>query len=339
MKEVRKIEISWSTIFKILVAVLIVYFLYSLKEIFLWFLFSLILSFLATPAIEFFERKKIPRVFATFLVYFLVLGTFALLIFFISNSLADELQNLVKFLPSYLTEVKKWFEKLPFGNFRLVEVFEKNLQEALEPMAKNIFRFLMTIFGGVFTIFTIFFLSFFFSLEEKKVKNAIRSFFPKEAEAILGLWQKIQVQVSGWFFSRILGCLLVWFLTYLSLFLFKVDYAFSLSLFAGMTNLVPILGPILAGFVIFIFALLESWWQAVFSLVAFILIQQIEGTIFLPILTQRFVGLSPLLVLLSLIIGGKLLGILGAILAIPFTAVLKEIVLIFLKREDEFEAG
>jgi predicted PurR-regulated permease PerM len=98
-----------------------------------------------------------------------------------------------------------------------------------------------------------------------------------------------------------------------------------LSLIAGSLNLIPILGPIVSGILILLVALLFSFQKALFSLLAFILIQQIDGNILGPILTRKFVGLSPFLTLVSLLIGGKILGIWGAIFAIPLTAVIIEL--------------
>ncbi|GAI37440.1 unnamed protein product, partial [marine sediment metagenome] len=98
---------------------------------------------------------------------------------------------------------------------------------------------------------------------------------------------------------------------------------------------IPILGPIIAGAVAFIFVALDSWLKAIFVLIIFILIQQIEGNILTPVLTKKFVGLPPVLVLISLAVGAKLLGILGAILAIPLAGILFEFLRDFLKKKKE----
>ena len=168
------------------------------------------------------------------------------------------------------------------------------------------------------------------------MEKAIRLFFHKKHEdSALNVWSKSQQKISGWFGARVLCCIFVGLATFLALKLFKIDYAFSLGLFAGITDIIPILGPLFAGAVITILVFLEDWLKAVFVLGAFILIQQIEGNILNPILSKKFIGLPPVLVLISLIIGAKLWGLLGAILAIPLAGILFEFIRDFLKKKKE----
>ena len=159
---------------------------------------------------------------------------------------------------------------------------------------------------------------------------------PKKYEAyVMALWERSQTKVSGWFGSRVLVALFVGVAVFITLSLFNVKYAFVLALFAAVLDFIPVLGPIFAGAVIFSFVVLDSWLKALFVLIVFILIQQIEGNIISPVLTKKFVGLPPALVLLSLAVGAKLLGILGAVLAIPLAGILFEFLRDFLKKKKE----
>ena len=108
---------------------------------------------------------------------------------------------------------------------------------------------------------------------------------------------------------------------------------------AGSLNFIPVVGPILAGILIFLIVSLDSIPRAIWALVAFILIQLIEGNILTPILTKKFIGLPPVLVLISLSIGGKLWGILGAILAIPLAGIIYEFLKDFLEKRKVEKAG
>jgi predicted PurR-regulated permease PerM len=180
----------------------------------------------------------------------------------------------------------------------------------------------------------VFFLSIFISLEKGIGERIIRFFSPREKEEkFVEVFKNCQEKVSAWFASRILSCLFVFVLVLLSLKIFKVAYAFSLSLTSGFLEIIPILGPIVSGILIFLISFLESLKKAIFSLLAFILIQQIEGSILAPILTKKFVGLSPFLTLVSLLIGGKILGFWGAIFSIPLAAMVVEIAKEIFKKE------
>jgi len=118
----------------------------------------------------------------------------------------------------------------------------------------------------------------------------------------------------------------------------NIKYAVSFGLLAGVSDIIPIIGPIFAGAIIVMFCALESWVKALIMLVIFLLIQQIEGTILTPILTKRLIGLPPVLVIIALMIGGRLWGVLGAVLAIPLFGLLYEFSSHFLKRRKEIQA-
>ena len=132
-----------------------------------------------------------------------------------------------------------------------------------------------------------------------------------------------------------MACFFVGITSYLALLILKVDYPFILALFAGVTNIIPVIGPIIAGVVISLIAALDSFWIAMVILLIFIVIQQIEGNILTPILARKFIGLPPALVLISLMVGGKFWGILGAVLAIPLAGIIFEFTRDFLKKRKE----
>jgi len=163
-------------------------------------------------------------------------------------------------------------------------------------------------------------------------------FAKRHEDVAFSVWEKSQKKISGWFGARVICSIFVGLASFLALKLFKIDYAFSLGLFAGITNIIPILGPLFAGAIITIMVLLEDWFKAIFILIVFILIQQIEGNILNPILNRKFIGLPPVLVLIALIIGGKLWGLLGAVLAIPLAGILFEFIRDFLKKRKEEKA-
>ncbi|GAI02508.1 unnamed protein product, partial [marine sediment metagenome] len=117
----------------------------------------------------------------------------------------------------------------------------------------------------------------------------------------------------------------------------KLNLALILSLLAGIFDFVPIVGPLLAGLVITFIVALTSVFQALFVLIALVIIQILEGNLVLPLLFKKFVGMPPALVLIALAIGGKLWGILGAILVIPLAGIIFEILRDYLEKQRQRE--
>jgi len=337
----RVLDITWGTILKIGVAFLIFYLLYLIRDILIWFIFALIISILFNPAIALLQKRRIPRFLATFLVYIFVFGILGFSIFLIAPIFISEIQQFRELLPLYLEELAPpWREFLDLGVFEIFELFPENFQEWLVGASAGILSALAAIFGGFFATITIFTLAIFLSLEEKGVERTIKILSPKKHEQeVLNLWESCQIKVSGWFGVRILACIFVGIASYIALWLLRINYPFILALFAGVTNIVPIIGPLIAGIVIALIAALDSWLRAFLVVIIFILIQQIEGNILTPILSKKFIGLPPALILISLLIGGKLWGILGAILAIPLAGIIFEFTRDFLKKRKESETS
>jgi len=336
MNQDKVLDISWWTILKIGIGIIGFYILYLIRDILIWFIFALIISILFNPAIDFLQKKKIPRVLATILIYFLIFGILGFSIYLIAPAFTSEIQQFTQLFSQYFEKLTPTLKQLGIGAFKNLESFALTFQEWLKSASANIFSAIAAIFGGIFAALSVLAISLFISLEEKGIEKAILFFTPKKYEAqVLTLFEKSQEKVAGWFEARILCCLFVGLMTFTALKLFNINYASSLSLFAGVIDIIPILGPIFAGLIITILAALDSPLKALFILIVFILIQQIEGSLLSPILTKKFIGLPPVLVLVAVLIGGKLWGILGAILAIPLFGILFEFLRDFLKKRKE----
>ncbi|RLC35432.1 MAG: hypothetical protein DRZ76_00040 [Candidatus Nealsonbacteria bacterium] len=341
MENHKILDISWGTILKIAVASLAFYILFLVRDVIIWIIFALIISVLFSPAINFFHKKGIPRGIAVVLVYIFIFGILGVSIWMIAPVFGKEIKSFSDDFRVYFEEISPLLKGLKIEAFESFEKFTLAVQNWLADASTNIFTALGAIFGGIFAAITIFTIALFISLEDKGVERMVAIFTPKKYEAfVLTLWEKSQRKVSGWFGARIISSIFVGLMTFVvcSEYVLKIDYAVSFAFFAGVTNFIPIIGPLAAGVIIALLTALDSWLKALFVVAAFIIIQQIEGNILTPILSKRFVGLPPVLVLIALIVGGKLWGIMGAVLAIPLAGILFEFLRDFLKKRKEEKA-
>lgn len=339
MNQDRVLDISWVSILKVGIAVFAFYILFLVRDILIWFIFALIISILFNPVIDFLHKRKIPRVVSVIFVYIGTFGIISLLIFLIAPLFIFEIQNFSQILPEYFEKVSPPLKALGIQAFEDIESFLELINKSLEKITANVLSVAFAIFGGIFSTIFILTIAVFLSLEEKGVEKTLSLLFPKKYEFFaFNLWQRSQKKVSGWFLSRILASLFVGGASYFAFLVFNTNYPFSMGLLAGVLNFIPIVGPIVTGFLIFILVSLDSTLKAIFVLIAFTLIQQIENNILTPILTKRFVGIPPVLVLISIVVGGKLLGLLGALLAIPLAGILFEFLRDFLKKRKEEES-
>lgn len=333
MDQQAALNISWRTIFKLSVAIVSLYVLFLIKDIIIWFVFAFILGILFNFLIDILEKKRIPRVVAVIVLY---LGVFALLSFFIYKTAPLILSEFKEFsgnLPQYLQRVSPIFEKFGVEAFKNMDVFTETVQVNIEKASGNIINALFSIFGGVSSTVLVITLAFFISLEKDFVKRLLNVLSPpRYKEYLLKLWGRAKRKVSGWFITRIIGAVFVGSAGWLILSIFNVKYSFTLGLLAGILDLVPIIGPLIAGFFATVIVALNSPLQALFVATGFIAVQQIENSLLLPVLSKKFIGLPPVLVLVAFAVGGKLWGLAGAILAMPLAGVLFEIFKDYLAR-------
>lgn len=334
----KVLDISWGTILKISIAILSLYIIYLVKDILIWFIVALIISILFNPAINFLERLKIPRVLGVTFIYVVVFGILGLVIYGTTPLFISEIQQFSQLLPQYLGKISPLFQSFGLPVFEDIESFTQALSGDLDKIAASFADAIFAIFGGI--ISTVFILSMviFISLEKTPVERGFRLLFPKKYENhFLNFWEKTQLKVSGWFLTRILACLFVGVLSYFAFLLFNTKYPFSLGLLAGVLNFIPVVGPIITGVLIFLIASLDSLLKGAFVLIVFTLIQQVENNILTPILSRKFIGISPILVLITLAVGGKLFGLLGAILAVPLGGIFFEFLKEFLQKKKKEE--
>ena len=335
----KVLDISWGSIFKIAITLVIFYILFLIKDILIWFIFAVIISILFDPAIKFLQRFRIPRILAVILVYAVVFGVLGGSLVLTIPMFVDEIQEFSTLFPQYFETLAPFLQGLGVEAFESMESFTNSLGTVLQEASSDILSALALIFGSIGSTLFVLTIALFLSLEEKAMERFIGLLAPKRLEGyVLSLWERSQIKVAGWFGSRILTCIFVGIAVFITLYLFDVKYSFILALMAAIFDFIPVIGPFIVALLAFILVALDSWLKAIFVLVAFFLIQQIEGNILSPILTKKFVGLPPVLVLISLSVGAQLLGVLGAVLAIPLAGIVYEFLRDFLRRRKEEKA-
>ncbi|MDD5146413.1 MAG: AI-2E family transporter [Candidatus Pacebacteria bacterium] len=336
MDKKNSLHLDNGTILKVCLAVVLLYALYLVKSVIIWFIFALIIAILFNYIIDALDRKKIPRIISATVLYF---GVFALIgwgIFKTAPLMAAEVQEFYGNLPIYLKKVSPIFEKFGISNFKNTKVFMQTLRDNLDSVSGSFTDALASIFGGASVTALVFAMAFFISLERKFMERFLATFFsPQHHEYLFGLWRRSRKKVSGWFISRLLGVVFVSITMLAILMVFNVKYAFLLAVGVGLLDFLPILGPLVAGFLLFAIVSLYSFSQAVFVVIAFTIIQELENHLLFPLLFKKFIGISPVLVLVAFAIGGELWGFAGGILAIPMAAVVYEIIKDYLGKKRQ----
>lgn len=338
--DLKKIDISWSAIFKILAVLIAIYFLYLIKSLLVWFVFALVISILFEPAIEMITKRKISRFFAVIFVYFLIFGLFSLLIYVSLPFLISEIQNFSQVFPqkfpAYFEKASPVFRELGLEKTSIIENILDIIKKPFLGMSQDIFSTIMIIFGGLFSAFFTISMAIFISLEKGFIEKALKLFFPnKYEEKILNLWEKSKEKVIGWFLMRIIGVIFVGLSSFLAFRLLGINYPISLAAIFGFSDFIPIVGPTVGAIFIFMIVASEDIFKAILILIAMSIIQAVENLVLFPAISQKMIKVSPILVLLGLFVGGEIWGVAGVILFVPLLAILFEFFKDFLSEKKD----
>ena len=280
------------------------------------------------PVVLFLKKQKIANVLATLIPYLVLLAFFMLLIIPLLPFLTSQIQLLVKDFPQYVENAAR-----VMGFNVDYSSFNTSISDSLSGIGKNIFLITGKAINIVFSALTIFVISFYLLLYRDSFKLSIVKVFPKEKrEKVEDVLHKIEKKLGAWARGQVVLSVIIGVFTWIVLTLLQMDFALPLAVAAGILEIIPTAGPILASIPAIIVALTISPALALVVAISYLIIQTIENNILVPKIMEKSVGLNPVVVILAILVGGTLMGVIGALLAIPF---LSALIIILVSAEDE----
>jgi len=287
------------------------------------------------PAVEGLERRNMRRGFAVGLVLAAVLTFFVGFGFAVVPPIVEQVQELAEQAPDFVEQLR--------DNERIASLDERfGLLDRAGQTLEDPERIGVTAAGGVlglgrfvvgafFSALTVLIVTLYFLANLPSIKANAYRLVPRTRRARVGLLtDEILTRVGGYVAGAVTIAGLSASLTYLLLQVLGVDYAIALSMVVFLTGLIPLIGATIGAFLITGVALFTSVQAAVVVAVWFLVYQQVENYFVYPRIMQRSVDVSPAATVVAVLIGGSLLGVLGALLAIPIAAavqlVLNEVV-------------
>ncbi len=299
----------------------------ELRTLALAFFLSLILMTALNPAVNRFS-KVMPRGLAIVLVSLLMILVVVSLLAVLVPPLVIETANLINWVSS-----SSFFQATPIAQLldggsmpTSIENIPITLNElsdlfaTLQTPFASIISIASGAFGGVVLFISLFVMTFYLLIDRPDLAKKA-GWFTKDKkdieklEKFIVFWEK---EVGGWIRGELLLMLIIGLMTYIVLFLFQVPYALPLSILAGLLEIVPNVGPTVAAIPTIIIAFVAHGpVSGTIITVATIVIQQLENNVIVPRIMNATAHVNPLIVLLSILAGMELLGVMGALLAVP----------------------
>ena len=335
-KPVVRVEISYKTIIFSVFFLIALWFVIQIKEVIVLIFLSIILLSALLRPVEWINSKKIPRVIAVAFVYLAVVALMAFVLGAIVPPLISQSSAFISRLPQITNTVNDYliFHHIPTED--ISQVIARQFQQ----IAGNVVEISKTIVSSIVLVITLFVITFYLLLEWKKfLKFSASPFSGKQEKKIINVISEVENGLGKWVRGQVTLSFLVGVMSYIGLLILGIPYALPLSLIAGILEIVPIVGPIIAAIPAILVGLSVSPLVGVSVVALFIIVQQLENHVFVPLIMSRVVGLQPPVVIIALLIGAKIAGIGGAFLAVPVIVVVKILIAELFKEEKEIEDG
>ncbi|MCX6740932.1 MAG: AI-2E family transporter [Candidatus Parcubacteria bacterium] len=239
-------------------------------------------------------------------------------------------------LPDYYNTINRYFNISNQSWDQITRSFFINWISTPGAATKGIFGVLGTVLGGVVASVLVFVISFYLTLQKQAPKEMVKKIVPIKYHAAVGrMADLMQKDVGGWARSLLITAVAVGILNYIGLLAVGVKFALLLAVLGAVGEIIPWVGTWIASALAVLVALLQSPLQAVIIAVYYLLVQEITGHFVFPKLMQRTVGLNPIVVIVVALIGARLGGAIGLILAIPILTIIIILVKEYLRIKKE----
>jgi len=338
-----KVSIATGTVLKVFAIILVFWLLYLVRDVLAIVFMAVVFAAALEPTVDGLHKRKIPRWLSLLVIYLIVLGLIVLIFFKLIPPLTNQLQNLIINFPVLWEKMSNYFAF--WESASQSQEMALGLQSGLESIGQtlatsggSILSTLGTIFGGIVSLILVLVITFYLVIEENAVKKSFRFVSPAKYQPYLTqLFSKMQRKLGLWLKGQLLLCLIVALMVYIFLMIVSIwfpivrEYALILALIAFLGEAVPYVGPIISAVPAVFLGLADSIFLAVIILFFYWLIQWTENNLLVPQVMRKTLGLNPIIIIIALLVGAKIGGVVGVILAIPVTTALSVV------SEDLFE--
>ncbi len=326
------LESSTQVILKIILAGLILIFLWVIRDIIVILILAFILAAAMDPMVDYFNTKRIPRAVSVLTVYVAVIGLATVVVYLLVPPVIEQFKVLQNNWPEYSAVLQQKLGSSWFGSIDISNLFNGLITDNGET---SVVSRTFGVFNGILGFLTVLVISFYLVAEEKGMKEFISALIPSQHQAFtVELLEKIQTKMGLWILGQLILSISIFVLTWIGLSLLGVKYALFLALLAGLLEVVPYIGPFLSAIPGVFFAFIQNPTLALVVAILYLVIQKTEGYVLVPKIMEKTVGTSPLVVLVALLIGFKLAGVVGLLVAVPLASAITVVVNEFLSAKS-----
>ncbi|MGL4697547.1 AI-2E family transporter [Enterococcus larvae] len=301
------------------------------------------LYYILNPLVKLLTKLKLKRIYAIIIVFVLLLAAIIWILVSVIPSLASQLSSLASSIPDVFKSIEEWIYQIAalpvFKDLDLTSYIEQLdisygniIQQFLSGLSSSLGSIVSTVASTTIVIFTAPFILFYMLKDGERLVPGIQKFMPEKRKAdIVNLLEQLNKTLSSYISGQAIECLFVGTFTIIGYSLIGVRYAFLFGVIAGLTNLIPYLGPYLGLAPAVFVTVFDEPFKALLCCVVVVIVQQLDGNVIYPNVIGKTLKIHPLTIILILLVAGNLAGLLGIFLGVPFYAICRTIVLFIIE--------
>jgi predicted PurR-regulated permease PerM len=306
--------------------------LWEVRSTLLLVFIAVFLAVALGPAVGFFRRRGVPRGLSILLVYVLITASIVGVGLLIVPPIVSQVDQLAKDIPGYVSDLRdnKQFRKYDDKYHISDKINEqaRKLPSHLGDAAGALQSITVGVFGAIVQLVTVLTMTFFLLLDGERIARfLLRLRGPQHEERHRRIAEDVYGAIAGYVAGNLLISVLAGLTTYVTLTILDVPFAVPLAVLMAFLDLIPLVGATLGGISIALVTLFNNFpTSTIVWVIVFIVYQQLENNVIQPVVYRRTVNVHPLAVIVAILIGGSLLGLLGALVAIPIAATIQIVV-------------
>jgi predicted PurR-regulated permease PerM len=306
----NKIEISHKTIVFTVVLILSLWFVYVIRDIIMQFFVALLIMAILNSMVSKLSKYRIPRALSVLVIYIILFAILSFILSAIIPPLADQTSSFINNFPSFLEK---------FGLPSIVsERIVQQLVNQLGTLPERAARLTVSLFSNILSVVSVLVFAFYLLSERDKLNSQIGYLFGDSKKKKVGrLIDKLEANLGGWARGELILMMVVGSANYVGFRLLGIPFALPLAILAGMLEIVPYIGPILAAIPAVTIGFGISVITGAATLALAFLVQQVENYVFVPQIMKKSIDVNPIVTLLALAIGFRLSGVVGLLISVP----------------------
>ncbi|TCP32283.1 putative PurR-regulated permease PerM [Scopulibacillus darangshiensis] len=306
------------------------------------FVIAALIAYLFHPIVEKCHKKGIPRSLAIILLYLIFFGVTGYGLFKGAPAVIHQLKSFDKQIPEYTAiyhdHLNDFYQSTPEAVHDHFNGVLKKGEISVNRFVKKIIGAVTWVFQSFFTLIIIPFLAFYFLKDFDGVKKGVSAMTPRKwRHPGRELLHNIDDSLGKYIRGQLYVCLILAVIAFLGLWLLKVPYPMLLSIFIGITDIIPYFGPLIGAIPVIFMAATISLKTVVFVLILIGVLQLLEGNVIGPLVVGKSVDVHPVYIMLSLLIGGEIAGVIGMLFAVPVFVIIRVVIKYFRRQHNKID--